>query len=106
VPVEGAPGVTEKLLGVFTERRSEVGLLRLDAGASYEAHGKGIYLVVSGSGTVGGQTMRDLTTVHLDAGETVTFAASTATELLHFGLPNLAGVRMPESHRVPAEAAE
>ena len=56
--------------------------------------------------TVGGETMRDLTTVHLDAGETVVFSARETTELLHFGLPNLAGVRMPEHDRIPAEAAE
>ena len=30
VPVEGAPGVAEKLLGVFTERRSEVGQVRIE----------------------------------------------------------------------------
>ena len=35
VPVEGQPGVAEKLLGVFTERRSESSFFRLDAGASY-----------------------------------------------------------------------
>ena len=91
---------------MFTERRSEVGQVRIDAGASYTARGKGIYLVVRGAGTVGGQTMRDLTTVHLDAGETAVFSAHEATELLHFGLPNLAGVRMPGHDRIPAEAAE
>jgi hypothetical protein len=45
VPVEGAPGVAEKLVGVFTERRSETGLIKLDAGASYVARGKGVYVV-------------------------------------------------------------
>jgi hypothetical protein len=45
VPVEGAPGVAEKLLGVFTERRSVAGLFKLDAGASYAARGKGVYVV-------------------------------------------------------------
>jgi len=34
------------------------------------------------------------------------FTASEPTELLHFGLPNLAGVRMPVHDQVPAEAAE
>jgi len=41
VPVAGAPGVAEKLLGVFTERRSEAGLLRLAAGARCEGRGRG-----------------------------------------------------------------
>ena len=39
VPVEGAPGVHEKLLGVFTERRTEAGLYKLDPGAII--HGEG-----------------------------------------------------------------
>ena len=106
VPVEGAPGVSEKPLGVFTERRSEVGLIRLDAGATLTARGKGVYLVVRGAGTVGGETMRALTAAYLDAGETVAIKASEPAELLHFGLPNLAGVRMPVHDQVPAEAAE
>jgi hypothetical protein len=104
VPVEDQPGVSEKLLGVFTERRSEVGQIRIDAGASYPARGKGVYVVVRGAGSVGGQPLRGLTTVYLERGETVTFAAREAIELLHFGLPNLAGVPVPD--RLPAEAAE
>jgi hypothetical protein len=62
--------------------------------------------VVRGGGTVGGEILRPLTTVHLDAGETVTFAARDTLELLHFGLPNLAGMRMPVHDAVAAEAAE
>ncbi|MGH8732654.1 MAG: efflux RND transporter permease subunit, partial [Burkholderiales bacterium] len=79
VPVAGQPGVAEKLLGVFTERRSESSLLRLDGGASYTARGKGVYVVTRGAGTVGDQTMRALTTVYLEPGETVTFNAREET---------------------------
>jgi hypothetical protein len=103
VPVAGQAGVTEKLLGVFTERRSEAGLIKLDAGASFNANGKGVFLVTRGSGTVGGASYRALTTVHLDAPESTTFSAQAETELLHLGLPNLAGLQMPAHH---AEAAE
>jgi hypothetical protein len=106
VPVEGQRGVSEKLLGVFTERRSEASLFKLEAGASFSARGKGVYVVTRGGGTVGDQPLRALTTVYLEPGETVTFSAREATELLHFGLPNLAGVRMPVPDQVPAEAAE
>jgi hypothetical protein len=106
VPVAGAPGVAEKLLGVFTERRSESSFLRLDAGASYTGRGKGVYVVTRGAGTVGDQTMRALTTVYLEPGETVTFSAREETELLHFGLPDLAGLSMPVHDHAPAEAAE
>jgi hypothetical protein len=106
VPVEGQRGVSEKLLGVFTERRSEASLFRLEAGASFTARGKGVYVVTRGGGSVADQPLRALTTVYLEPGETVTFTAREATELLHFGLPNLAGVRMPVHDQVPAEAAE
>jgi hypothetical protein len=106
VPVAGAPGVAEKLLGVFTERRSEASFLRLDAGARFTARGKGIYVVTRGSGTVEGQPLRALTTVYLAVGESAAFVAQEETELLHFGLPDLAGLRMPSRDQVPAEAAE
>src|SRR5262249_49731413 len=66
VPVEGAPGVAEKLLGVFTERRSEAGLFKLDAGASYIARGKAVYVVTRGAGSVGGEPLRPLTTLYLE----------------------------------------
>jgi len=106
VPVADAPGVFEKLLGVFTERRSEAGFIKLDAGASQTVRGHGIYLVLSGAGEVAAQPMRKLTTIYLARGESATIRARETTEFMHFGLPNLAGVRMPERDVLPAEAAE
>ena len=106
VPVEGAPGVAEKLVGVFTERRSEAGLIKLDAGASYVARGKGVHVVTRGAGAVGSERLRPLTTLYLGPGETATVTAREETELLHFGLPNLAGLRAPVRAAAPAEAAE
>jgi len=106
VPVAGAPGVAEKLLGVFTERRSEAGLLRLAAGARYAGRGRGVYVVTRGAGTAGDQPLRALTAVHLAAGERAAFSAREETELLHFGLPDLAGLRVPLADQAPAEAAE
>jgi hypothetical protein len=96
VPVAGAPGVAQKLLGVFTERRSAASFFQLEAGAGFTARGKGVFVAVRGAGTVGDEPMRALTTVHLDAGETVTLQAQEPTELLHFGLPDLAGLHQPE----------
>jgi hypothetical protein len=87
VPV--APGVSEKVLGVFTERRAEAGFLRLERGASYEGAGRGIYVAYAGKGRVADQPLRPFTTVFLDHGEQASFAAEKTTELLHFGLPDL-----------------
>ena len=106
VPMEREPGASEKLLGIFTERRSEVGLLRIEAGATYTARGNGLYVALRGAGGIGGETLRRLTTLYLRRGETATVSARDTIELLHLGLPNLDGVRMGLDDSMSAEAAE
>jgi len=106
VPAPGQPGVSEKLLGVFTERRTEAGFLKLEPGASYTGAGRGIYVCYAGKGQVEGEPLRPVTTVFLDHGEHATFTAEEATELVHFGLPDLRDLALtPEAH-APAVAAE
>jgi hypothetical protein len=105
VPVAGAPGVSEKLLGMFTERRTAASVLRLDAGASFTAKGNGVYLVLRGAGSVGDAPLRKLTAFHVGRGESVKVTATEATEIMHFGLPNLDGVTMLPAE-MTAEAAE
>src|SRR5262249_28722537 len=82
------------------------GLFKLDPGASYAARGKGVYVVTRGAGTVGDEPLRPLTTLYLEPGETAMVMAREETELLHFGLPNLASLRTPLRAAAPAEAAE
>ena len=53
VPVRDALGVSEKLFGVWTERRTQAGLVRIAAGASHAVGGRGVYLVLSGAGECG-----------------------------------------------------
>jgi hypothetical protein len=105
VPTEDS-GVTEKLLGVFTERRAAARFVRLTAGARLEAAGRGIYVVCSGDGRVAGQPARRFTTVFLDHGETAAFTAEQEMELLHLGLPDLRGLAAAQPEALPAEAAE
>jgi len=88
-PVKGAKGVSEKLFGVWTERRTEAGMLRLESGASHRVGGRGVYLVLSGSGSCQGTPLQQYTTVHLDHDEAATLRAAEAMELLHYGLPDL-----------------
>ena len=102
-PVAGAPGVSEKLFGVWTERRTEAGLLRLEAGASHEVHGRGIYFVLSGEGDCEGKSLAEHTTVFLDAGERAVLRAAGRIEILHYGLPKFAG--MEAAIPMPAAAA-
>jgi len=104
VPVEGQKGVSEKLLGVFTERRINSGFFRLEPGAVFSAKGRGIYFVVSGAGSVEGQAYKRYTSVHVDQGEKAAFTASAETVILLMGLPNLAGMTLPR--REAAQAAE
>ena len=102
----GQAGVQEKLLGVFTERRASARFVRLAAGATLQAAGRGIYVVCSGGGHVAGAPARRFTTLVLDHGETAAFTAETDMELLHFGLPDLRDLTAALPEALPAEAAE
>jgi hypothetical protein len=51
--------------------------------------GRGVYLVLSGAGKSEGKPLQKYTTVYLDTGEHATLHADGATELLHYGLPDL-----------------
>jgi hypothetical protein len=106
VDEDGEPGVAEKLLGVFTERRTTAAFVRLEPGAARAATGRSIHLVVSGSGTVAGEPLRRLTTVYLDRGETARLAAISETVMLRLGLPDLAGLEAKVRPQVTAQAAE
>src|SRR3954447_19452038 len=92
-PVRGALGVSEKLFGVWTERRTEAGLVRIDAGASYAVHGRGVYCVLSGSGDCEGKPLKQYTTVFLEDGESTILHAQEALQLLHYGLPDLSDIQ-------------
>jgi hypothetical protein len=105
--VKGAKGVSEKLFGVWTERRTEAGLLKLDAGASHEVHGRGVYLVLSGAGTCDGRPLKQYTTVSLDYDQAAVLLASEITVVLHYGLPDLSDVTAARARSdVAMQAAE
>jgi hypothetical protein len=91
---------------VFTERRTQAGFLKLSPGASHTVKGRSVYLTLSGNGDIDGEPMRKLTALYLAPGESATITAREQTELMHFGLPNLAGLRMPAHDELPAQAAE
>jgi hypothetical protein len=106
--VKGAPGVSEKLFGVWTERRTEARLVTLEAGTSYTVGGQSIYLVLRGAGECAGQPLKQYTAVHIEAGEQATLrAAGEPLELLHYGLPDLSGIAAGEhTSGVALQAAE
>ena len=102
-----ADGVSEKLFGMWTERRTEARLLKLDARARHDVHGRGVYLVLSGSGECEGKVLKQYTTLFLDYAERATMHASETMELLHYGLPDLSDLAAAwKTSRASLEAAE
>jgi hypothetical protein len=97
VPIEGAPGVCEKLMGVFTERGCEARFFRLAPSARIPAPGRKLYFVLTGDGRIGGRDQitdrgpayRHYTTVFCERGEQAVFEAEAPTEILVLGLPML-----------------
>jgi hypothetical protein len=95
VPLEDQDGVATKFMGTFTERQISASFFRLDPGASFTVSGRRtIYVVLKGAGVLQGEDYGLHTTLFLETpGERATFQAREETELLHFRLPDLAGVR-------------
>jgi hypothetical protein len=104
VALPNQPGVSEKTLGIFTERRTQAGFYRADAGATLHASGRGVYVAYRGEGSVNGTPLRPFTTVFLEHGEDAAITATSEIELLHFGLPDLRDMAaQPEMTAVAAE---
>jgi hypothetical protein len=104
VAVTGQPGVHEKMLGTFTERRAQIGFYRLDPGATLRALGRSVYVAYRGEGSVNGTPLRPFTTVFLEHGEDTVITAMSEVEFIHFGLPDLRDMAAPET--MNAVAAE
>jgi hypothetical protein len=105
VPLEQAAGVSEKLLGTFTERRSSAAFLNFSKGSRYYAFGRAVFIVLSGTGHAGDHALRRLTSLYLDRGERLYLEAHDGMQVLQLGLPNLAGLQQRVT-AAPAMAAE
>jgi hypothetical protein len=102
--VAGRPGVRQKPLGTFTERRCGAALVKFARGASYRLGSRSVYLVLSGSGIVHEAPYRRLTAFHLGEGEAVDLVARDDSEILRLTLPDL--VALEARQTAPSEAAE
>jgi hypothetical protein len=102
VPDDGAPGVCEKLMGVFTERQTEARFLRLDPGAKFDLSGRRLFFVLDGEGSVAGRSYGKWTTIAGEADDRAEITATTPTEILVLGLPKLGAA----AQSVAAAAAE
>jgi hypothetical protein len=102
IPLDGQPGVAEKPMGVFTERRTEASFLRLDPGATCKLQGRRLYFVIEGAGTAGGKPYARRTTTFCDTGDQADLTATAPTEVLMLGLPKFAAA----TQQPTASAAE
>ncbi len=93
-PLDGERGVTAAQLGVFTEARTALALLRLESGATHVAadpHQGLILFVLDGEVTVDGkgpgEPLERWAAVHLEPGEGAEVTALEATRLIAITLP-------------------
>jgi redox-sensitive bicupin YhaK (pirin superfamily) len=84
----GANGVETKKLGTFTDCEIRCARYRVAAGSSFTGMGRGLFLVLSGKGSIGGEPMRRFTAAYLGDGEQATFQADETTEIQLLGLPS------------------
>jgi len=105
MPLEGADGVEEKALGTFSDCKIRCASYRLHPGATFTAADRGIYLVLSGRGSIEAQTFRQYTAAYLDTGETVKFEATEISEILLLGMPDVARMVQHRAAEVSSDAA-
>ena len=64
----GTPGVSTKLLGTFTERNTQIGFIKVDAGATFNTGSRSqieVLFMSRGNVTVNGRTYGEKTTIEL-----------------------------------------
>lgn len=105
-PVEGSAGLSIKAMATFTDCNIPCNAYRLDSGSEFLPNQRGIYLVLSGEGTLQDGPFRRHTALYLDTGETARFKADQPSEILLMGMPNVADMRVNrpvESVKIAAE---
>ena len=104
VPSREETGVSEKSLGVFTERRADAAIVRVAAGATHALRPRSIYFCKSGRGTMGEEPIRYCTTIHAAEDDSAAVTAQDELIFLRMGLPDLAGLEsLPAQNAIAAE---
>ena len=98
IPLDGVPGVAEKHMGTFSSDKYGAARYQLDPGAKFLARGRGVYFVLSGSGTVENEKFAKWTSTYLEEGEQTTFTAGETTDLLYLGMPTLGSILKSTRH--------
>lgn len=87
VPVAGEPGVRERALGEFNQRRTAIAFVDIQPGSAHSVSGGALVFALKGSGDVAGSPWSKHTSVEIRPGETATFAATDEAELLVIRMP-------------------
>ncbi len=103
---DNEPGISEKLLGQFTERRNEAAFVKLAKGATHSLQSRSVYFCKSGKGKIGSEDIRFCSTIHLEDGEMASVTASEDMVFVRMGLPDLSGLEMNKPQTATAMAAE
>lgn len=94
-PVEGAAGVSQRLLGDFTEHDVRIATLRFEPGASHSFLAIGqprLVFFTDGAGTIGSDgRWAAHTAVHIEPHEVATLTAHQASEALVLAMPGFEG---------------
>jgi hypothetical protein len=98
--------VSIKALGTFTDCDVPCAAYRLEPGADFIAENRGVYMVLSGGGSLAGETFRRYTSLYIDTGETAHFKADQVSEILLMGMPNVADMQQHGATEPHSEAAE
>jgi hypothetical protein len=94
LPLEGQQGLAMKTLGIFSERRCEIAMLRIDAGSGGVLARRStttIGFVVKGAGEANQRALRKHSAFTIERGEDCLLASRDGMELLVVALPLLAG---------------
>jgi hypothetical protein len=97
MPVDGSPGVEQKLFGTFTDCDIRAARYKLDPGATLRVTGRGTFLVLAGHGSLEDQPYRKLTGLYLESEERASFHAAETTDILLLGLPEIARMHRPRT---------
>jgi hypothetical protein len=89
VPLNGKPGLSEKFMGVFSERKASLALYKLEPGATMECEGRAIYFGYRGTATAEGEHIRVHTTLILEWNERTAIVGGEDAEIMRIGLPDL-----------------
>lgn len=87
VDLDGAPGVSEKCCGYFTERAISMGFIKVEAQASYPLMPKRLYYLLSGAGTCGEDDWSADCAIDPENEDGHVFTANEDAEFLYYDRP-------------------